>query len=286
MVQVIIDLHDNTGMFFNESGYVPFPNSQAALELQTYKRPESLNTAYSQGTVLIEVVADQLMAITKTLKQPVQTIAPWTCTRAALEASALATWLLETNINAHTRVQRSFAFRFEGLSQQEKFAHLVGTNEEIIRIKKRIEQVEADALNLGFSKIHNQKGKIIGIAQHIPSITDIVKQTLHEEEAYRLLSAITHAHNWALQHSSFRSVSGKSVSLSGDISIDEDIPFIEKSLSTLSVSFLCMKAAYIFAKPIWFKCKLFGWDADKLQAMFNYAFDELGVSRSYLRFWN
>ncbi len=198
MVQALNSLHDDTGRFFNESGHQPSPNSQAALELRAFQRPESVITAFSQGAVLIEVAADQLMAFTKIVTQPAQAIAPWTCTRALIEASALAAWLLEPSLDARTRVQRSFAFRYEGLSQQVKFARVAGTNADVARVTHRIDQVEDVALGLGFSRVENQRGERIGIAQQMPSITELVNQNLGEEETYRLLSAVAHAHPWAL----------------------------------------------------------------------------------------
>src|SRR5512143_1723492 len=87
MMQAVNSLHDNTGQFFNECGHRPSPNSQAASELLAFQRRESVATAFSQGAVLIEVAADQLMAFIKTITQPAQSIAPWTCTRALIEAS-------------------------------------------------------------------------------------------------------------------------------------------------------------------------------------------------------
>ena len=204
MMQVVNSLHDNTTRFFNESGHQPSPNSKAALELRTFQRSESVVTAFSQGAVLIEVAADQLMAFSKTVTQPAQSIAPWTCTRAVIEAAALAAWLLDPSLDIRTRVQRSFAFRYEGLSQQVKFARAARSNADLARAAQRIDQVEGVALGLGFSKVENQRKERIGIAQQMPSITDLVNETLGEEETYRLLSAVAHAHSWALQQTKFQ----------------------------------------------------------------------------------
>ena len=57
-VQATQQLHDRTGAFFNSQGLDPQTDSLAARELQTYARPESVLTAYSQGNSLIEVAAD------------------------------------------------------------------------------------------------------------------------------------------------------------------------------------------------------------------------------------
>src|SRR5687767_9168215 len=103
-VRAAQQLHDKTGAFFDSQGLEPKIDSLAVRELQTYERPESLLTAYSQGISLIEVAADHLIAFTRTLTEPAQSIAPWTMARAVLEASALSYWLLDTKITAHMRV--------------------------------------------------------------------------------------------------------------------------------------------------------------------------------------
>jgi hypothetical protein len=111
-VQAIRDLHKEIDHLLYRYGEHPERNSQAAQELQSYSHRESVEIAYNQGTMLIIVVADQAMAFSKTVTEPVQAVAPWTCIRALLEASALACWLLDPKIDAHMRVQRSFAFRY------------------------------------------------------------------------------------------------------------------------------------------------------------------------------
>jgi hypothetical protein len=232
--------------------------------------------------VLIEVAADQLMAFIKTVSQPAQSIAPWTCTRALIESAALAAWLLDPSLDIRTRVQRSFAFRYEGLSQQVKFAHAARINADLA---SRIDQVEGVALGLGFSRVENQRRERIGIAQQMPSITNLVNQTLGEEETYRLLSAVAHAHPWALQQLSFQRVHGERIRLPDSITDGVNAPRIEKSLSTLSVAFLCLKSAYVFARPVWFRCLLFGWDSERLRSILNNAFDSLGFQQPNRRFW-
>lgn len=152
MVNTINKLHDGVGQFSNKRGFRPSPNSQAASEVTTFQRPESLTTAYSQGILLIEVAADHLMALTKTVSELVQTIAPWSCIRAFVESTALASWLLDPNIDSKNRVQKSFAFRYEGLIEELKFWTSSGSKEASLKIVSRIGEVEQVALGLGFKK--------------------------------------------------------------------------------------------------------------------------------------
>jgi hypothetical protein len=83
-------------------------------------RPESIGTAYSQGEILIEA-ADYVFAVTRTLTEPAQTIAPWACARGALETSSLSMWLMDTGINANERVKRSLAFFMRGLTNKRNW---------------------------------------------------------------------------------------------------------------------------------------------------------------------
>ncbi len=110
-------LHEETAHFFNSQGLNRVPGAQALAELSAF-RAESVRTAYVRGNLLIEVSADQLAALFRNLSEPALTIVPWTSVRAILESPVLATWLLDPSISAQERVQRSYVFRYKGLSQQ------------------------------------------------------------------------------------------------------------------------------------------------------------------------
>lgn len=203
-VTMVQQLHDKTGAFFESQGLDPNINSIAAKELQIFKRPKSLFTAYSQGVSLIDVAADHLMAFTKTITEPAQSIAPWTNARSVLEASALSSWLLDTKIDSYERVKRSLALRYEGLSQEAKF--IQSTGQSIEDVNKRIEEVELIAEELGFSKLRNKKDECIGIGQIMPNVTEIIRDTLNEESYFRLYSAMAHSHHWAYTQLSYRKI--------------------------------------------------------------------------------
>lgn len=265
MVQVLRDLHDETGAFSDEYGAKPDLNSLARQELSTFQDGELVKTAYAQGSLLIEVAADYLMAFTRIVKEPVQTIAPWTCVRGLIESCAFAAWLLDPGVDVRVRVQRSFAFRFEGLSQQVKYVRTVGSQVDINNASQRMDDVERKAQALGFSRVENRKGQRIGIAQRMPPITDVVNLALGQESEYRLLSAMAHAHPWALQQLSFR--------------LEEDHGRIglAKSAPTLAIAYLCVTGARAFSKPILARAQLFGWDVKRLQKLLDTAFGNLGV---------
>src|ERR1700688_3164967 len=88
-LQALERLHDETGGFINRSGTAA-ADSIADRELRNYVRPTSLNTAYSQGRLLLEVAADQMMACVSATSEPIQLFGAISCLRALLEAAALA----------------------------------------------------------------------------------------------------------------------------------------------------------------------------------------------------
>jgi hypothetical protein len=263
MIQAIRNLHQETARVLNTLGHAILPGSLAEAELNGFPEPERVKDAYIQANLLFEGAADHLIAFTKTVTEPAATIAPWTCVRALLESCALAAWLIDPAIDATVRVQRSFVFRYEGLDQQVKCLRSFGQTSATDQVLNRIAEVERDALRLGYPSIVNGKGKRNGIAQRMPSITDIINATLNEEATYRLMSAMAHGHMWAYRHLGF-----KLVDLDGE-------PTLEKHLEPFLVQYLCVKTANTFAKPVWQKGRLFGWDMKEIKAVFATAFADL-----------
>jgi hypothetical protein len=264
MIRSLHNLHDETAQILNRHGHEPLFGSQAHNELNSFQRAEPVKYAYIQANLLIEGVADHLIAYTRTVTEPVGTISPWTCVRAALESAALASWLLTPRIDARERAQRSFAFRYEGLIQQRKFAQASNMQPVVVTIDNRIGKVERDAIQLGYSQVLDRRGRRSGIAQQMPPVTEIIRDTFGEEAIYRLMSAVAHAHTWATHQIGFRRAGS-----------EEEI-LLEKNIEPVTVAFLCVKAANIFAQPIWYKCQLFGWNCDEFRSIFTSTFASLG----------
>ena len=130
--------------FHADFGNMPAPGSPAVHEQAASPRPQSLVTAWSQSAQLIELGSEHITAFVKTITEPVEAFACLTCIRSMLEPCALASWLLDPRIDAHTRVGRTFALRHEGLEQQLKFIRADVRSEnylqEIQGIKDRIKR--------------------------------------------------------------------------------------------------------------------------------------------------
>jgi hypothetical protein len=284
MMKSITNLHDQTGQFVNESNFQPTPDSQAINERNSFPREESVASAHSQGWLLFEAAADQLIGLTKLLTEPVQTIAPWTSIRALIEASGLAAWLLNPSVDVRTRVQRSFAFRFDGLTEQVKFLRALGNKMELAQAISRIDYVEQLALELGYPRIEKD-GKRTGIGQVMPSITEIVQQELDQEAAYRLSSAMIHVHSWAITQLSFKTLEEVTKVVNGEDGSSFLITALEKHMDPRSVVYLSQNAVVSFTRPVWCQSILFGWNMDILRNIFNRNFDMMSIGENK-RFWN
>jgi hypothetical protein len=230
------------------------PGSIAENELTNFAQPDKVKDAYIQGNFLIEGVADHLVAFTRTVTEPAGSISPWTCTRAALESAALASWLMQTGIDVNERVKRSFTFRYEGLRQQLKVVRAANQADKVTTVENRIHKVENDAMQLGHPQITNYHG-----------ITSIIASTFDEEITYRLMSAVAHGHLWAIHQVGFKLEDGENL-------------ILHKHLEPLMAAFLCIKIANFLAKPVWLKCQLFGWDSDRLRSILASTFTDLGSS--------
>lgn len=264
---------EQTGKIWAGYEHKPFPNSQATKELTTFIRPESIGTAYSQAATLIEVAADYAFALKSTLTEPAQTIAPWTCVRGCLEASSLSMWLFDTNINAKERVQRSLAFRYEGLDQQAKLAETTKAMVNPKDIYKRIDQIEQLAQELGYPRVLSKKNKRIGVGQEMPSVTKIVTKMLNKEKNYRLLSGMVHAHPWALQHFGF-------IQTHSDQMIFENVKgaYFEKHISLDSINFLCIETIQCMFEALKMNFELFGWDIKPIALATKSAIDQIQIN--------
>jgi hypothetical protein len=284
MMKSVVSLHDQFGSFINENNSRPTPDSQATHEINSFERPESVVSTHSQGWLLCEATADQLMGLTKLLTEPVQAIAPWTSVRALIEASGLGVWLLNTDIDVKARVQRGFAFRFDGLTEQVKFVRKIGDEKELSKAISRIDSVEQTALELGYPKIEKD-GKRTGIAQIMPSITEIVQQELDQEAVYRLSSAMIHAHSWAVSQLSFKILEEETMIVNDEDGNKFSIKTLEKYMDPTLVIYLLHNAMIGFARPMWCLCRLFGWNLDTLRSILNENFDAMSIAKNK-RFWN
>lgn len=253
ILESLEEFHENLGAYLDGQGHDPLYGSMALNELDSNQSREHVNIAYQQAGVLMQAAADHFSSFIRLLEIPAHTIAPWTCVRGVVEASAISAWLLDTEIDARTRVSRSFAFRHEGLSQQLKIANSINDQDMVDKSMKRIIKVENDALKLGFSLVRNKKEKRDGIAERFPTVTNLVKTVLDMESQYRIQSGMAHAHPPIMQQLGFQIIEydGKKT--------------LHKFVTPFIILVLCRDAFKAFYLPILRKSQLFGFDMEQLK---------------------
>ena len=279
---VMTDLLDGSAKLFIMNDGKPMEGSTAAHEISQSLQPQLIVTALSIAQFLIDYSGEHLSAFVKSLNEPIEPLAAWTCVRSMLESCALAAWMVDPDIDHTERVARQFAHRYQGLEQQLKFGRATSLGaKELDAIEKRIDDVESTALQLGYPKITNSKNKRIGIGRQMPGATQIIGLMLNEEEMYRLLSAVAHGHSWA-----YIQLGYKPVASTGDQSeiAGVDVQIMEKTVLVPGMAYLGLGATKAIARPIWYFWRYMGWEIAPLIELFEHVFDRLQANDNS-RFW-
>lgn len=275
-------LYDGTADLYAKQGDQPNPGSLADKEIRASPRPESIITACSIATQLIEYSGEHLTTFVKTLTEPIEPLAAWTCVRSMLESCALSAWMTDPTIDHQERVARTFAHRYEGLEQQLRFGRVASVQPtELDALEQRIDEVEKNAIALGYPRIQNFKGKRMGIGQRMPGATEIIKLMLDEEKMYRLLSAIAHGHSWAIMQLGFKPVNpAAGAATIGGIGVK----CLEKQVLVKGMAYLGLGGAKAFVRPLWYLWTYMGWDRVPLTVLLDNVFDQL-QAKDRTRFW-
>jgi hypothetical protein len=211
------------------------------------------------------------MALVKAFTLPATAIAPWGITRSVLEMSALAAWLWDTKIHAFQRVQRSLIFWHKGLVDELKLAKISKGLLDPKKVIARINYVEHIALELGMGSIENKKGRKQFVFKiEMPTNTEIITDILNKEQEYRLLSAMVHGRNWAIQSLGFEIIKSDQMIFDGVKG-----GHLEKHLNPSNVNYLCTTVFTSLASVTLTKFKLYGWNARPIAILIKKTQNEL-----------
>lgn len=257
-------------------GPSPAVGSPAYKERAEYKRPESVQTAFTHGSVAVESAGDHLFALDLLINSSQSALAPWTCARGLLEAAALARWLLDVNINAEERVGRSMALRYATLREQRKLAQEDSDASIVTVIDHRLEEIATIASDLGYQPINDKNGNRISIGRQKPKITDLVGQQLDAKSIYRILSGVAHCDQSTVRQLGFAPVGP---SPSGGI-------VMESVVSHKVQQQLRSKAIDIYAHAVWPHIVQFGVDLVAAANVLENAYSACGFrDDESVRFW-
>ena len=263
-------------VFLENAGIDPMDGSPAAIEIRSFPRPKSVQTAFFQASQSFISATDYLEALDSLVSMEKFAMAPWSCARGMIESSALSTWLFEMGIGPQERVSRSLSLRYAALREQEKMARYDGDTKKVQEIKDRIESIENVALELGFSVLRNKKNQRTGIAQIKPSITTLIEKQFKGENLYRILSGMAHSNYTTLTSLSFFRTDQERTH--GAVLV--------RAVPTQIQSALVTHAATIYAKCLWLRTKQFGFDAANIAVLLEELFNDLMVAdTNNARFW-
>jgi hypothetical protein len=189
--------------YLDNTGLEPVEDSPASIEINSFERRESIETAFSIALQSFISATDHLEAFDTLLYMEHFAMAPWSCARGMIEALAISTWLLESGIGPKERVSRSLSLRYTTFREQEKKAKYEGNLDLVQIIRDRIESVEKIAVDLGFPIFRDKREQRKGIAQTKPTITALIEQQFKGENLYRTLSGMAHSDYTSLTTFSF-----------------------------------------------------------------------------------
>ncbi|HEX3657108.1 MAG TPA: hypothetical protein VHV55_14950 [Pirellulales bacterium] len=269
--------HSEVGRLIRVAGPQPRPDSQAEQEYKTYVRPESISSAWSAAGLLIEFAGDHVTAFIKTITSPVETVAGFTCVRSMLESCAIAAWFADPAVDAEMRTRRVFAYRFESIEQQITLLRTSGAQPGAIPVlEARADDLEAEAIRLGFPRVTDRHGHRIGIGVRMPSATQIIDEMLDLAPMYRLLSAIAHGHHWAITQLGYKEIDASPSA--------PDMKVLQKRINPQGIVVLSHTALRGLARPIWNLARFCGWDLLRIEEAIENAADEAAMPMKP-RFW-
>ncbi|EMI27182.1 hypothetical protein [Rhodopirellula europaea] len=177
-------------------------SSILAREVALSPAANALENAKSTGQLLLTHSFDHLAAFRQLLdpKEPVCSVAIYTCARGTLETAAISKWLVDPQIGCAERIRRVFAMRVDSINEQRKAANANGDAALADKADKRIAQVLNEAQGFG---VPVDAKKVIGGK---PGATAIIQQCLQMEMLYRMLSALSHGQHWAIRGLSMQEV--------------------------------------------------------------------------------
>jgi hypothetical protein len=155
---------------------------------------------WKAGELLSAAVLEYARAAAALMVPPFRVWAPGAEARAAVEAAAQLTWLLDPSVSgALTRVGRYYALRLYSARRLELTYSRVGPADPLGLYGKSVDDIQSEAASLGLSRVLNRKSEAIGYeGQKFPGLDQISNEITGANGAYSVLSGSSHSELWAL----------------------------------------------------------------------------------------
>jgi hypothetical protein len=245
------------------------PDSRAALDSRTLSFRDAVETINSQADLLFEAAGDYHFAVVRLLQEPSLTVAPYGAARGVLEASAHVLWLMEPDIEPHTRLGRSLSLRLAGLRDQASILRSLRDHQGPILLASRTRELANIARSRGIPVRHKKSGAIDTIGPAMPPATVLVARYLGGESFWRVLSSVAHSQATLVMTSSFRLASRN---------------LLEKHISADAAATLMTRSASWFSRAAWAYLDYPGWISPEVTDILESAFDDMLLHESE-RFW-
>ncbi|WP_054695220.1 hypothetical protein [Geotalea toluenoxydans] len=237
--------------------------SPAAIEAENVNDTEPITGILGQAALMYESVIDHVVATTRIMSTPIQSIAPFSLVRSGIEVSSTCCWLLEPQLITTTRLCRSFALRRNSLEGQRK---IINGNPETDDggFQSRLSYLDQKEREHGLERVA------------VPSATDLTGYWFGGKAHYRLTSSVVHGQPWAISQVAFTRNDQKKVG--------EGAVFLEPTLKPNFILYLFVLALDALARPAWLRTVYAGHDRLKIEVTLNNAYNDLQMNPER-RFW-
>jgi hypothetical protein len=260
--EILLALYQDIRMIFKQFGYEQVAGSPADDENKLIGEPQGITGILSQVWILWEASSDHVLAAIKTLSEPVQTIAPFGCVRAAMEVAARSCWILDPSIDYKRRLARSFALEWKGLDEYSKLTRESPKSADE-RLQERYEYFKKKTLEYKLPK------------ESLPSATDLICNIFGDRSYYRVSSAVTHGQIWALMEVGY---------IQRNHDHENGLMYLHEAVKPNLLMYLIALALEALGRPTWALAFYVGMDRMTIMNVLDKAYDKLQMSRNR-RFW-
>ena len=223
---------------------VPSAGSTASQELSRFAAPSVLKEAYDKGVRSLVVACDYVLALDRTLSEPILSFSPWACLRHILESCSMCIWMLDTSIELKERATRSLNVQFEENKHERTYlqkdlprsrASAPELTPSIKKVEERETRLRCQAQQLGINEKRNKRDRLLGFGDGPESITDRIDATLKDTLFhYSLLSPQAHGDTWAILVLSTQTISFNPTHVVSDLSPLYAISLISDALHSIA----------------------------------------------------
>ena len=269
-------LRDRAFNVMRHYDHTPNRNSIARREIRKHAEVQE---AHKLGIFNLLFAIDHIQSAHNLISEGVATLAPWTCARAALEASATALWLLDTQIGCKERMTRYLNITLQKYElRRSRISASPDTSQDATDAYKNdmhdsIGELRKQAGELGIKEKLNKNQQLIGFGTGMPKLSDLIDQHFDNGKAmYRHLSLASH----------------------GDLSMSmafgmhkqriENMEYLTGHRNPETITMLIYYQMHWLARMTWSYFKLYGWDIAKLQQILEEEYNRASIKQEP-RFW-